>query len=270
MNIPIQARVLAISLLVTSCATASKAPGNADQQAFDLASAADWQEVFHDPGTGDWRERWFLDGEVGTVKNTPKGMELTSGPEARNDAHHMVLWTKAAFTGDLRIDYEFTRLDSSKDGVNILYIQATGSGAGPYHADIATWSELRRIPAMKQYFNHMNTYHISYSVGFPGNEYVRARRYLPEGKGLNGSEITPDYGRSDLFEPGVPHRLTLVKRGQTLFLRVQNPGGAHYFTWRNTQFPPITAGRVGLRQMFTKAGRYADFRIWTVSGHSAP
>jgi len=270
MKIPDKVCLLTVSLFLTACTSESNSQRNADQSAFDQAVAGDWQEVFTDQGSGDWRERWFLDGEVGSVKNTAKGMELTSGPEARNDAHHMVLWTKAAFEGDVRIEYEFTRLDSSKDGVNILYIQATGSGAGPYHADIAAWSELRRVPAMKLYFNHMNTYHISYSVGFPGNEYTRARRYLPEGKGLDGTDIAPDYGRSDLFKPGVLHRMALIKRGQALFLRVENPDGTHSFAWRNTQFPPITAGRVGLRQMFTKAGRYANFRIWTATRRDNP
>ena len=269
MKHPPNACLLAVSLLVCGT-TESNAQPSADQQAFDHVAAADWREVFHDPGTGDWRERWFLDGEVGTVQNTPTGMELTSGPEAGNDAHHMVLWTKAAFAGDIRIEYEFTRLDSSKDGVNILYLQATGSGAGPYHADIAAWSDLRRVPAMKHYFDHMNTYHISYSVSFPGSEYTRARRYLPEGKGLDGTALAPDYGRSDLFQPGVPHRMALVKRGQTLFLRVENPVSTHYFSWENTRLPPITSGRIGLRQMFTKAGRYAHFRIWTAPSHLSP
>ncbi len=270
MKIPDKVCLLTVSLFLTACTPESNSQRNADQSAFDQAVAGDWQEVFTDPGSGDWREQWFLDGEVGSVKNTSKGMELTSGPEAGNDAHHMVLWTKAAFEGDVRIEYEFTRLDSSKDGVNILYIQATGSGAGPYHADIAAWSELRRVPAMKLYFNHMNTYHISYSVGFPGNEYTRARRYLPEGKGLDGTDIAPDYGQSDLFKPGILHRMALIKRGQALFLRVENPDGTHSFAWRNTQFPPITAGRVGLRQMFTKAGRYANFRIWTATRRDNP
>ena len=63
--------------------------------------------------------------------------------------------------------------------MNILYIQATGSGEEPFVKDITEWNELRRAPAMRMYFDHMNTYHISYAA-FPNNEdttsYIRARR----------------------------------------------------------------------------------------------
>ena len=87
--------------------------------------------VCSDTGTGDWKQRWFLDGECGTVKNSAKGMELTAGSEFGNNAHHMVLWTKESFEGDLKIDYEYTRLDEATRCVTILCIEATGSGKGP-------------------------------------------------------------------------------------------------------------------------------------------
>lgn len=262
--------LLAFILIDTARAAESGSSREGDQQAFARADAASaWQNVFHDAGTGDWRQQWFLDGEIGTVKNTPLGMELRSGPEAKNDAHHMVLWTQASFAGDVKIEYDFTRIDSSKDGVNIIYIQATGSGQGPYHEDIAAWSELRRVPRMKHYFDHLNTYHISYSVGYPGSEYTRARRYVPEGKGLDGTAILPDYGRTELFQPGVLHRMTIIKRGQALFMRVATNERTEYFAWRNTQLAPITSGRIGFRQMFTKAGRYANIRVGTAPAGAA-
>ena len=75
-----------------------------DKAAYEEAAAGDWQQVFSDPCTGDWRKHWFLDGEVGTVTTGPDGMTLTAGPEFKNDAHHMVLWTKPSFVGDLKID----------------------------------------------------------------------------------------------------------------------------------------------------------------------
>ena len=59
-------------------------------------------------------------------------MTLTAGPEFKNDAHHMVLWTKDTFQGDLKIEYEYSRIDEATNCVNILYIQATGSGDSPY------------------------------------------------------------------------------------------------------------------------------------------
>jgi len=91
-----------------------KANPTADKAAFEkAATGAVWAEVFSDGCTENWKAKWFLDGEVGTVTNSPEGMTLTAGPEFRNDAHHMVLWTKDSFEGDLRIEYASTRLDEA-------------------------------------------------------------------------------------------------------------------------------------------------------------
>jgi hypothetical protein len=49
-----------------------------------------------------------------------------------------VLWTKRSFAGDVRIEYDFTRLDTALEhtSVCILYIQATGVGNGEFARDI--------------------------------------------------------------------------------------------------------------------------------------
>lgn len=118
---------------------------------FEEAASAKWQEVFFDAGTGNWDDLWFLDGEVGTVTNHADGMELAAGPEFKNDAHHTVLWTRDTFSGDLKIEFEYTRLDDETRCVNILYIQATGSGKGKFANDISKWNDLRRVPSMRTY-----------------------------------------------------------------------------------------------------------------------
>ena len=239
----------------------------AARNALDNAAAGNWQEVFFDSGTENWQTKWFKDGEVATVENTPEGVVLRAGPEWGNGKHHMVLWTKDSFEGDLKIDFEYTRLDTAARGANILYVQASGSGDGAYKKDISEWKELRTTPAMSLYFNNMHTYHISYAAE-PGTdrEYIRARRYMPGGSGVAGLEITelePDYfcGNLGLFKTGVPHRITVVKKAKGLFMRIKNGDGAHYFHWENDTFPPITAGRIGLRLMFSRAARYKDFRV---------
>ncbi len=230
-------------------------------------AAARWKEVFFDPGTGDWKERWFLDGEVGKVKTGPSGMELTAGPEFKNDAHHMVLWTRDSFAGDLKIEYDYTRLDDETRCVNILYIQATGSGEGQYAKDISKWNELRRVPAMRTYYDHMHAYHISYAA-FPNNEdatsYIRARRYLPDASGLKGTDLEPDYYPRGLFKKGVPHKITVIKKARELFMRIENAEQTYYCHMTNPDLPPIDEGRVGLRHMFTRSSRYQNFRISTI------
>jgi lysophospholipase L1-like esterase len=238
-----------------------------DRRAFDEAMAVQWKQVFADEGTGEWQDKWFLDGEIGKVKTGPEGMTLTAGPEFKNDAHHMVLWTKQSFEGDLKIEYDFTRLDNENRCVNILYIQATGSGKDPWKTDIAEWRGLRKVPAMSMYFNHMNTYHISYAAfGNDGTDetgYIRGRRYLPEGKGLRGTELTPEFRPEGLFETGVKHQITVIKRDRDLFLRISNPQRTFYGHMRNPGLPVVTEGRIGLRQMFTRSSRYAGFRVST-------
>ena len=236
-----------------------------DKAAFEKASAGAWQKVLSDPCTGDWRQHWFLDGEVGTVTTSPEGMTLTAGSEFKNEAHHMVLWTKQSFEGNLKIEYDYTRTDKETRCVNIPYIQATGSGKGPYARDISQWNELRKVPEMATYFGHMHTYHLSYAA-FPNSgenrvSYLRARRYLPEGDGLKGTELAPDYDPQGFFATGVKHHITVIKKDRDLFLRVENSDRIGHYHFRNPRLPAITEGRVGLRHMFTRSARYRDFQI---------
>lgn len=236
-----------------------------ERAAFENAASAKWQEVFADDGNGSWKEKWFLDGEVGTVTNSPDGMTLTAGPESKNDAHHMVLWTKQEFARDLKIEYDYTRTDETSQFVTILYIQATGSGKGQFAKDITKWNQLRKVPAMSTYYDNMHSYHLSYAAfGDSGQEkasYIRGRRYMPHAKGLKGTELAPDYHFETLFATGVKHHITVIKRDRDLLVRVQNPDEVRYCHLQNAKLPVITEGRIGLRHMFTRSARYGNFRV---------
>jgi len=258
--------LLTIGLILTGCQAEREITASRDKQAFELADKGRWKSVFSDTCTEGWQENWFLDGEVGTVTNGPDGMVLTAGPEFKNDAHHMVLWTKDVFEGDLKIEYDYTRLDEETRCVNILYIQATGSGEAPFVKDITQWNELRRVPAMRMYFDHMHTYHISYAA-FPNDDdttsYIRARRYMPNATGLEGSDLEPDYFPEGLFQKGVPHKITVLKKDRDIFMRIENPEQIYYCHMSNPDLPAIMEGRVGLRHMFTRSARYKNIRIST-------
>lgn len=258
--------LLTTGLTFAGCATSTmQSTQSPEQTAFQAADETNWQSTFTDDCTGDWTEQWFLDGEVGTVTNGPDGMELTAGPEFKNDAHHMVLWTQDNFTGDVKIEYDYTRLDQATNCVNILYIQATGSGEEPYVKDITEWNELRRVPAMRMYYDHMHTYHISYSAnpneGDDNRAYIRARRYMPNATGLKGSNLEPDYFPQGLFETGVPHKITVIKKARDLYMKVENAEQTLYCHMNNPDLPEISAGRIGLRHMFTRSARYKNIRI---------
>ncbi len=261
--------IFSTAILVSGCYMSFANPQmNENKDAFEKAdSTGKWKEVLFDKGTigCNWRDNWFLDGKISSVSNRKDGMQLTSGPQYGNNSHHMVLWTKKVFNGDLKIDYEYTRLDFENRCVCIIYIQASGSGKGPYDKDISKWNKLREEPAMSQYFNHMNTYHVSYAA-FPNKDrenedYVRARRYVPEKNGLRGTDLKPDYFNTGLFAPGIPHKISIIKKGNDIFMRVSNSKKTCYFHWHNDKLPPIKSGRIGLRQMFTRSMRVKNIRI---------
>ncbi len=234
---------------------------------FRRLDAAPWREVFSDPCTGDWRDRWTLDGLKANVTNTPTGMKFTAGPTRGENASHAVLWTKESFEGDIRLDYEYTKLDDATEAVTILFLQATGSGAPGYDKDISRWADRRQVPAMKTYFNHMHLHHISYAAFDIGNtnarkDYIRARRYMPEsGKGLAGTGLKPDYSETGLFRKGALYRITVIKKGDDLLMRIRDQWKAKLCHWKTDALPPILEGRVGLRHMWTRSARYRDFRI---------
>lgn len=180
---------------------------------FRELTEANWETVFSDKCTADWKENWILDGKVGYVENSKKGMSLHAGPEDKNDAHHVVLWTKQSFTGDLLIEYDFTRIDTSKLRVNIIYIQATGSEEGDYSKNIFDWNVLREVPHMYTYYNNMHVLHVSYAALIEEGDYVRARRYRPDfHKKMVGTELGSTY-RTGFFETGVKHHITIIKKG---------------------------------------------------------
>lgn len=242
--------------------------------AFWRASRLGWKEVFRDPCTEDWRKRWTVDGLKATISNSDAGMEFRAGPVRREDASHAVMWTKDSFQGDVRLDYEYTRVDDAVEAVTILYLQATGSGAEGFDSDISRWSAKRKIPSMKMYFNHMHLHHISYAAFGLGNtnefkDYIRARRYMPEsGKGLANTDLKPDHFNTGMFKTGEPHRITVIKKGDDLFMHIRNREKELLCHWKTDALPPIAEGRIGLRHMWTRGALYRDFRVSQLTGRS--
>lgn len=231
--------------------------------------SAPWRETLTDPGTNDWREHWVLDGERVTVRNTPRGMVFAAGPVPGDHASHAVLWTKRSFEGDVRIAFDFQRLDTINRFVNILYIQATGTGQSPYDRDIHAWSALRDVPYMNTYFSHMNLLHISYAAF--GNaddkpeDYVRARRYpVGNGRSFDDIAVPPDYADTGLFAPGAWYHVQVVKQGNMVLMHVRGESKERVFQWDLSAFPPLAAGPIGIRHMASRCSRYANITISTI------
>ena len=257
----------ALLSMVPALTRAGDPPELADAVRFAKLIRQDWKPAFEDPCTGDWKQKWTLDGEIATVTNTKSGMELKAGPEARNDAHHAVLWTKDSFKGDVKIEYTYTPTDEHFQFVTILYIQATGSGKEGFDADISKWADFRKAPSMRSYYNNMNLYHISYNAygaeKAAGKDYIRGRRYMGTKK-LKGTELDNEYHETGFFKPGVPHQITVIKRDKEVFMHIQADGKEKLCHFVNSKFPAVTEGRIGLRHMFTRSARYKDFKVSTL------
>lgn len=235
---------------------------------FSEALQLKWLKVFFDSGAENWQEQWFLDGEKAGIKNTPSGMVFSAGPLANDNRSHAVLWTKKSFTGDIKLEFDYTRVDDINNAVNILYIQATGIGEPPYLKDIAAWSHLRAIPAMEKYFSHMNLLHISYAAYSLNDEinkldYVRARQYpVRAGEDFNSTTaLFPNYENTGLFKPGVKYHFTVIKSGNDLFMKIENQEGSKLFHWDTVKFSAITEGRIGIRHMWKRCSQYANVQV---------
>ena len=274
--------VFAMALASVACTSSSHSPSThlpidspaeagctgSERARFDVLSSLDWQPTLVMQPDEDWSRQWFLDGEYATVNHRGGVLDFAAGPIAGDDAHHAVLWTRQSFSGDVKIEYDWTKLDRARSYVNILYVQASGEPAAGFAEDIAQWADERRIPKMSAYFGSMNTLHISYSAtALQGaQEYVRARRYEPaKGVTLERTDLAPDYFSPGLFQRmGEVHHITVIKHGDDLFLDARTQERACLFHWRLDQARPVKHGRIGLRHMYTRHSSYRGFRVSTL------
>jgi len=227
--------------------------------------------LFEDAMSGDWQDKWFLDGKRAILEHRQGGLYFEATPSgvdkrvdrATFDAHHAVLWTKQAFDGDIRITYEITKFS----GTNLLYIQAQGIGVPPYETDIDAWRDLREVASMKLYHDHMNLLSLSF------RENIRCKRYpwndLERGIEFDDVLIEPmlDYDR---MQTENPYRVVVEKRQESLKLSVQeigNPDNHVEHTWdtstnRSSQRPRfMNNGRIGLRHMGGTRAVYRNFKV---------
>lgn len=245
-----------------------------ERKSFETLGNLSWKQTFSDDFQKSWSINWILDGEKAKLKNTKNGLLFKAGPIPASDADHTVLWTKKSFNGDLRIDFDFTRMDSATKFVNIIYLCGEGSGVGEYDKDISKWSNLRTVPSMKTYFEHINAYHISFAAfendnSNPENDYIRARCYLPErGKGLSGTELKPDYFRTGFFKTGMLNHITIIKKGDDIFMKIKNSEKEQICHWKTNDFPALNSGRIGLRLMSSRVSEFGNFQVFELSGNN--
>lgn len=239
-----------------------------EQDEFDTLINQDAKLIFDDTFKRNWKRNWFLDGKKAKIQKSDDGIRFYAGPNPASDADHSVLWTKEEFSGDIRVEFDFVRRDAATKFVNIVYLFAQGSGDGVYEKDIYQWRKLREVPAMRTYFNNMNLYHISFAAFENDNEdpnadYIRARRYLPAaGKGLTGTDLLPEYLNTGFFKTGDKHHITLIRKGDVLYMEVGNQKQKQLYKWKTDAFPALESGRIGLRLMGSRVSDFSNFRVY--------
>lgn len=234
---------------------------------FNELCLANWETVFSDDCTMDWNANWLLDGKIGHVENSSRGMAIYTGPQEKNSAHDVVLWTRKSFSGDIMIEYDYTRIDNRDKSVNIIYIQATGSGEGKYTKNIFDWNQWREVPAMEVYYNNMNTLHISYAAFTEAGDYIRARRYRPDLKQkMEGTELGATFN-TGFFDPDVKHHITIIKKGYDLYMKVSNAQKSVLYKWNYQNHPEILEGPVGLRHKCVSASVYKNFLVKSLNNN---
>jgi hypothetical protein len=240
--------------------------------------------LFEDSMKANWERNWFLDGKLGFLKHWNGGLYLAAGPLTKwgerafgveepteYNAHHIVLWTRQSYEDDIRVSYRFVTQPNS-EGTQLLYIQAQGVGTPPHVPDIHAWRQLREIPGMDQYYNHMDL--ISLSL----RDEIRCRRYP-----WQDSEGVP-YGKRGLFEPmvghpglaeGTPYALQVEKRKASLRLIIRDLAKDEEtvdHTWdlsktEETRRPlHVEAGRIRIRLMGGAKILLRDFKIERLGG----
>jgi hypothetical protein len=258
---------------VVGCLLMLTAVGESDRTAAmgfqRLNESSHWNLVWADDGRGDWRTHWLLDGELAQVENSPEGMRFSAGPVKGDDANHAVLWTRESFAGDLKVVCTSTRTDTAQRNVNILYLQATGGVPEPFVEDIESWGDLRRVPLMRRYFNHMDALHISFAAfnnsgPISDSDYVRARRYPVSSEvSWNQTVVPPSFEDTGLFGTGKNYRITAIKTDANLYFQGEGEGLKRLFWWDLSERSPLAFDRVGLRHLFTRSAIYRDVQIFS-------
>ena len=143
-----QLTILTLFFTLFSCSSDAQ---KCDREGFEKLLKMDWETKFQDNMTSDWTEQWSLDGTKASISHSENGMDFYAGPEFHNDTHHAVLWSKEYFKAEsIKIEYDYTRLDTATSCVTILYFMATGDTTeDKSRKEIFNWSEERKVPAMR-------------------------------------------------------------------------------------------------------------------------
>ncbi|HRZ98401.1 MAG TPA: hypothetical protein P5084_12665, partial [Paludibacter sp.] len=82
------------------------------------------------------------------------------------------------------------------------------------------------------------------------------------GKGLSGTDLKPDYLRTGLFKTNEKYHITIIRKGDDIFMKTQNADKEYLCHWKTNEFPPLNSGRIGLRLMGSRVSEFGNFKVF--------
>ena len=180
----------------------------------------------------------------------------------------VVIWSRAPWTGDFKLSFEFTRLDGTTrtTGTGIgamLYFHATGAGSNLHPASFADWPSAR--PSEDDYTRYGRGLRITWSnfnSVTPGNSNeMRLRSF--EFTTAYPKKIGSDSAAKFPFTKGVKYQLTFVRQGSKFTAIVKNTltGRSEKASWTASQIRRFSSGHFGIRHQPGREARYENFVI---------
>jgi hypothetical protein len=228
-------------------------------------AAPPWVLKFNDPaGTpGATVGKYFKDGTSATISYTADGLDINA--PVNNGT--TVVWTKTSFTGDIKVEFDYKRLDIPRVGVNeasLLVLNGWGLSTRCrvdrliHPLDIRTWA---RPVATYDFYKYCMA---NQTVNFDNLDLGTAPRLtVRQNPGYHdvGTVIPP------VLQTGTLYHVTVTRTGNTLRAVIKQ--GATTIASPTATLNPSLAGSqvskfgyVGFRQM---SGRHAAYRNIKIS-----
>jgi len=209
--------------------------------------------------------KYFKDGSVGTVSYTTGGLDINA-PNRVGGA--TVVWTKTSFSGDIKIEFDYKRLDIPRAGVSeasLLVLNGWGLTTvcrvdnTVHPLDIRTWARPVATYAFYQYCMTNQT------VGFDNLD----------GGTIQRTTVRQNPGYHDMatiirpmLQSGVYYRVTVTRIGYTLTAVVKR-GATAVASVTGILNPSLAGsqvsrlGYVGFRQINGRHAVYRNIKIST-------
>lgn len=206
--------------------------------------------------------KYFKDGTTARMSYTARGLDVVS-PAGTGQT---VVWTKTAFDGDIKVEFDYTRLDTPVAGRNIASIVVLdGWGLTTrcrvdslvHPVDIKTWS--RPVANYDYYKFCMTDQTVSYDNLDLGTNPRMTIRQNP-GYFDRGTIVPP------ALRTGVTYHLIVTRTGNTV-LAIAKQGAVTVASVTGVLDPARSKvskhGYVGFRQMASRHAAYRNIKIST-------